>query len=313
MKKMFCVLLSLAALLTVFTSCNNVAEYIDDILPWEPDASDDEIVFDSLDKINYYAGITILNQENSDTLSEGIRISSISLSAPVSSAETYDASMDSEHWYDDEEEDITPIIGSEDISEYIFHITTAIYFKITVEKGDFLADKIGTGEVEVVITDLTFKLNFFHYASTQAMITFKNGERFYSCLTEMEELEDGENIFWTHLYIKGFELFKDTTNGISQFNVDIDFENAKVNSMSWAPFYPNSSNGSVDSIQIVKGSEEISYQIYEFTISDLENGYFNNKNNKKEPETVVETERHDDTELWDTLPPDEIVYVSPLE
>ena len=284
MKKLLSLFLSLAAALTTLTGCAAITERSDDILPPQLNIFSEDIVLDSLDKVNYYGGLKVLSDGKSSQLNSTV------VTLPMTFYTDYDPSVDSELWYPDTDDSIPPVINGEDVSMCTFKITTAIYFKIKIENDDFLSDKIGTGEAEVVITDLTIDLNPW------SMITFRNQDRFYSCLSETDKLNNGENNFFTHLYIKGFELYKDTTNGVSHFKVDIDTDTAQINSISWIPYNRIPAEAPVYPIQTVENSFSISYHTYEFTLWELKNDY----NNENETECNEETLPKDTTYSEDT-------------
>jgi len=79
-----------------------------------------------------------------------------------------------------------------------FFISQAIYAQIALTNPDgFLASKIGCGTVDVMITN----------SSIEPMITFKNGDRYFSCLLNgggyLSEME-----FSTHKYVEGLYIVK---------------------------------------------------------------------------------------------------------
>ena len=63
-------------------------------------------------------------------------------------------------------------------------------------------------------------------------ITFKNGDAFYSCMTEALGLIDGINHFMTYMYTSGFHIVYDTTNETSMFRMDYDAENGQIRSFA---------------------------------------------------------------------------------
>lgn len=238
------------------------------------------IVFDSLDKVNYYAGLKLVRQQSAGAVAQNIQSKtgySVKLLNNTSEPQgSYPAPGG-----DDEE--FKGGIGSEDISSECLRITTAIYFQLEVtEQDEFLASKVGTGTVNAVITDLHIGVSPF------AMITFKNGDRYFSCLTENRGLREEEyHFFGTHLYISGFELYKDTTNGVSHFRVYFDWGTEQVTSVSWIPYDRNPSEAPVYPIAIVPDSTHRTQEIYEFTLQELADYY----NGIAEPPQPIEPVR----------------------
>lgn len=97
-----------------------------------------------------------------------------------------------------------------------FTITMYSYFTITLnDTRGFLAQKLGgTGSVEVVITRNNFN----------NMITFKKGERYYSCL--QTSLTEKAMSFSSHKYVNGFKLVENYDQENYEFTVY--FEGDKV-------------------------------------------------------------------------------------
>lgn len=108
-----------------------------------------------------------------------------------------------------------------------FTITMYSYFTISLNdtKG-FLAQKLGgTGSVEVVITRNNFN----------NMITFKKGERYYSCL-QTSSTERAMS-FSSHKYVNGFQLVENFDQENYEFTVY--FEGDKVIGMNCGRFEGN--------------------------------------------------------------------------
>lgn len=65
------------------------------------------------------------------------------------------------------------------------------------------------GESEVVVTDLCIVINLY------AIITFKKGDNFLSCLSELYCFNDGENYLDSNIYISRYvtsDAIPDTVN-----------------------------------------------------------------------------------------------------
>ena len=108
-----------------------------------------------------------------------------------------------------------------------FTITMYSYFTITLnDTGGFLAQKLGgTGSVEVVITRNNFN----------NMITFKKGERYYSCL--QTSLTERAMSFSSHKYVSGYKLVENYDGENYEFTVY--FEGDKVVGMNCGRFEGN--------------------------------------------------------------------------
>ncbi len=251
------------------------------------------IVFDSLDKVNFYGGIKVLTSSDKPVSARSSNGSVLfaTVKAPLKYTLRFlNDGVESELSPSEEEESdqaIKGMVGSFDLSSEKLRITTAVYFKLIVTENDtFLASKVGTGEVSVIITDLHIGIN------PCAMITFKNGERYYSCTSEMDDLKERENDFYTHLYIKGFAFYKDTTNGISRFRVVRDPQTNEVTDFSWIPYHRKPDEAQVYPIAVVPKSTYTSMETQEFYLHDLEeyyNGETENSPSQSEPEEQTVT------------------------
>jgi len=92
-----------------------------------------------------------------------------------------------------------------------FGINEVIFFQIELtDANGFLASKVGTGLVDVVITD----------NSLDAMITFRNGDRFFSCLQNGHSPSEWD--FSTHKYIQDFGIVKNLSQENYGFYVSFD-------------------------------------------------------------------------------------------
>lgn len=244
------------------------------------------ITIDSFDKLNYYAAKKMLGDHRADALSSASGTVSalfrsdsfdrenggIRLLADLTETDRGGTNPDESYMGEEETDDgkmgAKDVVGFCDIGGETFTITTAIHFVLQVTTEDeFLASRVGVGEVEAVITDL--KIGRTSYA----MITFKNGDAYFSCLSEMDELSGGENRFYTHLYIKGFYFYKDLTQGISTFRVNFDAENETVLSVDWIPYHRRPAEAPVYPLALLENSTEVSFEYYEFTLYELEEYY----------------------------------------
>ena len=226
-----------------------------------------EDVIDSLDKLNYYGGKMVI--ENGGAAVSFPALCSFSQPAIVgnNSTETSEDQID-DHVTDDGSMGKKDFVGFEDISESTFRITTAINFFINVPETDpFLYGKVGAGRVEVMLTDIEIDGNGW------AMITFKNGERFFSCLSEGYALQDGENHFGTHLYIENFSIYKDLREGVSTFYVNYNAENESVDGMWWRPYNRIPKDAPTYDMDVIYDSVTVCVGEYVFTKQDVMDYY----------------------------------------
>ena len=84
-----------------------------------------------------------------------------------------------------------------------------LYFEFDAEGSDFLAERVGNGHINALIVSV-------HIRSTERMLILKNGENYYSCLTNsggpMGENEVARYQFSSHKTFDGFEIIKDFNN-----------------------------------------------------------------------------------------------------
>lgn len=274
----------------------------DSVPGWMPsDPAKPKIVFDTLDKVNYYAGMRVIGgvgnsvpENRSGSLSQSpsgeafgrsltgglvtvLAASPRPLLAPVSlDREDQEETLPPDSAMPGEGEDVTPVVGFEDISGERLTVTTAVYFCAEVTEADtFLAEKIGTGRVDVVMTDLHIGPNPY------SMITFKKGDAYFSCVSEGSDLQTGENTFFTHLYVRGLRLYKDTTQGILTLRVYQEEATGTVTSLSWSPYNRIPSQAPVFFLTVHPETTKISHEVYAFTLTELDEYY--NSDGKEDP------------------------------
>ena len=159
-----------------------------------------ELRINSIDKLNYYgamqilAGTPKLSMSGSGSGAEG-----------VGQDEKPDLPQVTEPTGDvDPTQNTTPswndngyyVFYELDPSE-VFTITEVVFFQIELtDEHGFLASKLGLGIVDVVITD----------NNLDAIITFRNGDRFFSCLQNGRSKTEWD--FSTHKYIQDFGIVK---------------------------------------------------------------------------------------------------------
>ena len=139
--------------------------------------------------------------------------------------------------------------------------------ELTDENG-FLASKLGLGLVDVVISE--------NCIWNDSLITFRNGDRFFSCLTNGRRLDTKTSsqqwIFSTHKYVEGFNIVKNFQQENYAFHIDADAEG-----QIFAFECRVSQNGGdrVDQNVRIVSATRISTQGGKITVAELED-YFNN-------------------------------------
>lgn len=257
--------------------------------PGQHPGTDAGFFMDSMDKVNYYGGMRMIlespspaQQQNALQAGDAMQASSVapplrSVSFRAAQTPPKPGNLTARDTVSDAGDVMLPASSEEtapgrieyfDISEYPIRITTAVHFCIEVTGQDeFLASRIGTGTVQVVATELYYGVN------RAIIITFKNGDAYYSCMTELAELTDGINEFMTHSYISGFHIVYDTTNETSMFRMDYDAENGQIRSFAWVPYNRIPTEAPVYPITVLSDTVEVSHQEYEFTLQELNDYY----------------------------------------
>lgn len=169
----------------------------------------------------------------------------------------------------------SPTDPSEDIVYYElnpnepFYVNNISMFQIQLtDANGFLASKLGLGIVDIVITE--------DCIWGESLITFRNGEKFYSCLTNgwslNEQTRESQWDFSTHKYIEGFYIVKNGVQENYAFEIFMDAEGQATEFIC-----REAQNGGYRPDQNVKiaSTTVISTEGGSYTIADLEN-YFNN-------------------------------------
>ena len=258
---------------------------------------------DSFDKLNYYAAIRLIEQEKSSQAAITAlpyTFDFLTLSTQEGNSSSGDDVVDCPGYEGDESSGATaetPPASTEpgdspdsmqDIWYYAlqpdtaFTITKTMYcqIKLTDENG-FLATRIGTGIVDVVIT-----MN-----DLEDMITFKNGDRFYTCLsngggpTEMD--------FTTHKYIDGFYIVKNLAQDNFRFDLTLDAQGL-ITGMTCSYFKTDAAQAhfTPDDIIFVGGSSYTSYQKASFTVNELNRYYSVDNEMSAYPEMIYSNEEY---------------------
>ncbi len=246
------------------------------------DIDSNVVELDSLDKINYYAAVKMTSTVFSDLFNTADAIPSYLSSVKHTSHKIQFLSgttdNNGEEGIETVEETEIEIETESDTSDddnddYLFDlpfvITTAIYFETEItEDCEPLASLIGTGRASVVITDLHVN------DRPRAMIIFKNGDKYFNCITQMKDLVQGINNFHSNIYIDGYDLKKDNSRcALTSFIIDLDLENGEIMSAQWKPYSTTPSTAPSYPFYIYEDTIKISKERYSFSIEDLENYY----------------------------------------
>ena len=162
----------------------------------------------------------------------------------------------------------------------IFQITRTIAFQIEVEDGSgFLASQLGGGVINVVVSE----------NSLETMITFRHGDRYYSCLLNgISEDEGGYSAvdgsyverdavryhFSTHKYIDGFDIVKNTNQLNFSFYFWMDRKSAQV--VDFRCFHSGDGDAwdigapTPDTVTVIPNTSMVSGLEASFTLRDLQ-------------------------------------------
>ena len=167
--------------------------------PAIPPKETGSVVIDSIDKLNYYGAMHVMGAKVNEPLS-----------IPAADGQTVALSSSGGMYYYRLSRDT------------VYTISEVIYFQIElVDEFGFLASKLGLGSVDVVITKNN--LDEMEY-----MITFKNGDRYYSCLLNSYSESDHMMTFSTHKYIDGLYLVKDMRQANYSFHFQFNPETYRI-------------------------------------------------------------------------------------
>ncbi|MBE6594012.1 MAG: hypothetical protein E7642_08520 [Ruminococcaceae bacterium] len=181
----------------------------------------DDIVIDGIGKLNYYSALSIFSDSFEDSSLGNI------------------ASPDGS-------------LGSSFDEDGIFTVTEASFMRIYVSEGSFLAEKLGTGTVDVAIS----KNNIAD------MMTFKCGDRFYSCAST-----DGDGCFYSSNTVEGFEVyFGDDEKG---YKFELAYDGGKVTGIRATAL--GNSGGEETLMSAVEDSAKFFTGKVSFTVSSVEN------------------------------------------
>lgn len=242
MKKLFALTLTVAVLLTALAGCGVLEKFLNSEEIQNPSENQhkNEIknppVFseignskiNSLDKLNYYAAVCVLSGTPTPA-----RQNAQSGNSRFSLLTAYDTDYDTDEYEktDDtlgEPEDSEPennIYFYELSHDDVFAFDNVSMFQIELkDESGFLAAKLGIGTVDVVITE--------DCIWGDSLITFRNGEKFYSCLSNGRSYDRETNgckwAFSTHKFVEGFYVVKNLEQENYAFYIEMDSEGQAI-------------------------------------------------------------------------------------
>ena len=251
---------------------------------------EDHLTINSISQLNYYAAVHILTEEpNAKNLSmtgfktTGANYEIVLLSAGSDVDKNEELSIPQTIGSNVFQESVVTVNNSatqnsyEDIYYYSldpnepFYINRISMFQIelTDEEG-FLASQLGLGVVDVVITEGCIR--------GETLITFHNGENFYSCLTNGGgyNWQTGE-WYWdfsTHKYVEGFFIVKNFAQENYSFRVEMD---AQSQAFNFDCYKAGNSGKRADKDVKVVSSTVVSEEECSLTVAELENYFKINK------------------------------------
>lgn len=226
-------------------SSHNSSSFQTDNTPNNSSQNENDFVIDSIDKINFYSAKKILN--DTSLFPFGTNLENPTSQNNVLLSNNY-------HKY--------PIDRDK-----VFTVTMVTYFTIKLNNPEgFLAKKLGgTGIVEVVVTENNME-------DISQMITFKRGEKYYSCIINGENLDlDSKRMcrsFSSHKYIDGFNIIKNFDQKNYEFIVT--YEGTRVLDFECVPFKSASSKYKPDDITFIEDNSVVIFTQQNFTIDQLE-------------------------------------------
>lgn len=249
-------------------------------------ATDATVTVDSLDALNYYAAASVLRGAN--LLGAADDAPMLSLLAETDTPETSAGFDTPPITSEGRPSENTPTESiPEDMISYeldpdgTYTITEVSYLQIRLTDEDgFLASKVGVGNVDVMITQISFFGN-----PPEGIITFRNGDRFYSCCENSGGIrENGESYrqFSTHKYVQGNYLIKNLSQENYAFEITYDLLGNAV-SIVCSPFKAGGDRADSD-ISVVYSIARIEVDVT-LTISQLED-FFRAENLPKNDDDI---------------------------
>ncbi len=296
LKKKLCTATALVfACATCFTACNPLAflsSSTQESTPPTPDIIDTTLgksgLINSLSKWNYYAAKKTIADYGIAPAAYGFSANP-ALAIPMSDV-YYDDSADAE--YPEEETSKEETQSSQtnrpqdgdgvyyyDLYDFGEGLTIerTVYFQMELtDENGFLARQLGVGTIEVAVA-------LGDYLADLSMITFRNGDKFYSCMYHgyygFNETTHAEvYAFAAYRYIDGFYYVKNLKYEHYEFYLEV--------SATDVDFYCKyQQTGEEDEqVKVLKNTSYCIDQKVTYTIEELE-AYFNGESVDKAPET----------------------------
>ena len=259
--------------------------------PWLK-GEEDYLTINSIDMLNYYSAIRVLeNPSEAKTMSAqgGAKIMLLSANTQtVSNMGIVLLSNSNDHGvgYDEPIEGSKPITpsNSQTIVYYelerdaVFTVSNVLFFQIELtDANGFLASKVGTGTIDVVITK----------NDMEDLITFRNGDHYYSCCANGGGWDIGKWEFSTHKYVEDFCLVKNLEQDNYKFVIEFD-RLGNATEIKCEPFKTGGAHADME--MSVVSSTHIASTNARFTIADLEE-YFNTSKFPEGTEDPSQTEK----------------------
>ncbi|MBR4942559.1 MAG: hypothetical protein IKZ28_00875, partial [Clostridia bacterium] len=175
---------------------------------WE---KEEGVLINSLDKWYYYAGKKTLEEYFASSLNctestgEIVPVADYGYGYETSDGKVIEGESPVDNGNIPPSNDTVVYYDLCDFNELVVNRTVYFQMELTEEDG-FLARRLGTGKVEVVVS-------LGDYDEDLSMITFRNGDKFYSCMYHgygglNEETGAEKYYFAAYRYIEGFYYVK---------------------------------------------------------------------------------------------------------
>ena len=244
-------------------------------------------LINSLSKWNYYAAKKTIADYGTTPTSYAFSDNS-ALATPISNV-YYDDSADAEHTEEETSKEETQSAETNrpqdtddvryydlcDFGELTIERTVYFQMELTDENG-FLTRHLGVGTVEVAVA-------LGDYLADLSMITFRNGDKFYSCMYHgycgINEKTNAEiYAFAAYRYIDGFYYVKNLQYEHYEFYLEVGATDVDF-------YCKYQHTGEEDEqVKVLKGTNYCIDQKVTYTIEELE-AYFNGESVEKAPET----------------------------
>lgn len=269
------------------------------VTPPSINKEEEAITIHSIAELNYYAALHMLSEESRkvsrdmtslhalDTSNKAVMLSA---AIDIDTPDTPPTPETTAHDKEDPDTPDTPTAPNpdEDIYYYAldpdepFYIDRVTMFQIELtDENGFLASKLGLGTVDVVITE--------DCIWGESMITFRSGDRFFSCLTNGggydPQAEEWRWDFSTHKYVEGFFIVKNLSQENYGFRIQL---NAESQAYAFNCYETEKGGNRVDQNVRIVSTTEVSEEGRHYTVAELE-AYFNTDNmpNENEPDETL--------------------------